>query len=101
MRYLVGLIILLMLSAGSGCSAGSDLTASPVENARDVESSMDAHMLWGMWQFSIDPIAGSIDVSPLRGCSMHLQKFCTLRTKKTSFDGFLHLKKLRLPFQED
>ena len=37
-----------------------------------VENAPSNHLLWGLWQFTADPAAGTLDVARLRGASMHL-----------------------------
>ncbi len=54
----------------AGCSSGNP--ATPVtQSERSVESSA-SHSCWGLWQFTADPEAGTLDVAMLRTGSMHL-----------------------------
>ena len=66
------LTILAFLAFALGCSGGQDLPTSPGEIApRDAESG-SGHMLWGMWQFTADPVAETLEFVPLRIADMHL-----------------------------
>jgi len=66
----VALYVFLLAIIATGCSSGGDaLTANPEHKA---VSGMEAHNVWGLWQFTADPQAGTLDVDQFRTSSMHL-----------------------------
>ena len=72
MKNLPGILILTILIAlATGCSSAgvSDIT-QPGGQSRITNES--PHQLWGYWQFTADPEAGTLDVIPLREAGMHL-----------------------------
>jgi len=67
---LVLTITSIFLMAMFGCSGSSDVVI-PEDNQAAIES-VDNHNLWGLWQFSGDPISRTLDVYELRLGDIHL-----------------------------
>ncbi len=63
-------MILLAVLAALGCSGSGDAVNPVVE--QPVAQAVDSHQLWGVWQFTADPAAQSLDVVELRTGEMHL-----------------------------
>jgi len=66
------LVLLLVIALIAGCSSSgiSDVTA-PFETGKEATVG-NSHQLWGYFQFIADPVAGTLDVVPLRDTAMHL-----------------------------
>jgi hypothetical protein len=71
MRFAIPVILILMFLT-IGCSGGgSNISApEPVQTASATEQS--SHITWGLWQFSADPYAGTLDFVQLRTPDLHL-----------------------------
>ncbi len=73
MRKLAIIVLLASLFA-FGCSGGSVVT--PYTDSGDAigvtTESNSSHNLWGLWQFTADPDAGTLDYVQLRTGEMHL-----------------------------
>jgi len=64
-------LILLLIAFTLGCSGGN-LPTSPADTSTRDAASGSTHMLWGMWQFTADPLVKTLDFVPLRVADMHL-----------------------------
>lgn len=70
MKTLVPLVMILVFAAIIGCSGGG---SSPIDPASEQpRTSQSSHMLWGLWQFTVDPVAETIDIVQLRDADMHV-----------------------------
>ncbi len=66
---IVALIILLII----GCSgSGSNLPLIPGDDAAGAAIDGGSHISWGLYQFTADPSAGTLDVAQVRTGSIHL-----------------------------
>ena len=65
-------LILLTLVVTWGCSNGGALPTSPGEETAREISTGKSHQLWGYWQFTADPEAGTLEATPLRIAGAHL-----------------------------
>ena len=65
-------VILLTLVVTWGCSNGGALPTSPGEETAREISTGKSHQLWGYWQFTADPEAGTLEATPLRIAGAHL-----------------------------
>ncbi len=54
-----------------GCSSGTGSAISP-ESGLTARMDASSHASWGMWQFTADPVAQSLDVVQLRTSDLHL-----------------------------
>lgn len=72
MRYSFLLIITLAIAAVFGCSSNGNIPVIPVESAQHNAESTNNHMLWGLYQFTADPVGQTLDVTPLRMADLHL-----------------------------
>jgi hypothetical protein len=73
MRYTIGILaIIIAMMSTFGCSGGNG--NSPITPGRPAGASItsDSHQLWGLWQFTADPAAGTLDIVPLRTTAMHV-----------------------------
>ena len=71
-KYISVVILLVAVLALFGCSSGGGAdVVLPDEQSRET-SGMSSHQLWGMWQFTADPVAQTLEVVPLRDVGMHL-----------------------------
>ncbi len=70
MKRITLLITIMALVVAFGCSSGAD---NPVA-VGDVQHNpaQACHYTWGLWTFSADPEAGTLDVTRIRGGDMHL-----------------------------
>ncbi len=68
-RFLL-LSIITAVTLWSGCGSGNSLDAVLPECRAVSDSS--SHQLWGLWQFAVDPGAGTMDAVALRDAAMHL-----------------------------
>ncbi len=66
--------ILLAVAFIFGCSGGTAQPVIPSESQppANTADSISSHSLWGLWQFTADPTAGTLDVVPLRTTDLHL-----------------------------
>ncbi len=64
-------IAAVAVSIITGCSSTNPASpATPGESARDASST--SHQLWGYYQFTIDPDAAIVDITPLRHADLHM-----------------------------
>jgi len=70
-RYFVLIVFFLTTLFVFGCSSGGGID---VTSPGAVESGVtgDSHNLWGLWQFTADPAAGTLDAVQVRMADMHL-----------------------------
>ncbi len=93
-------IILIMLIAVCGCSGNPTVpnAQSPdgtITSGLERTSGSSSHNMWGLWQFVLDPDAGTMDVIPLRAGNMHVNALVLLepppgvdlKVSNLSFDG--------------
>ena len=66
---LIILVVTLMLL---GCSSGSSVDVTTPDEPMDKSATETSHSLWGLWQFTADPVTGTLDVVPIRTAEMHL-----------------------------
>ncbi len=71
MRRAVPVIPLILLVFLLGCSTSSQVTTPVTESNRDA-SEIAAHHLWGLYKFTADPDAATLEVEPVRMGDMHL-----------------------------
>ncbi len=72
MRKLYLLAVLLMFVV-IGCSSGNDLPSVPELGTKiSDDAGNGSHMLWGLWQGAIDPVAQNVEFTELRTGEMHL-----------------------------
>jgi hypothetical protein len=73
MRYVIFVAIIMAL-VSFGCSRGAGIQTNPTTpGAQNSEvTSSDSHQLWGLWQVTADPAAGTLDIVPLRTTAMHV-----------------------------
>ncbi len=66
--------ILIMLVASTGCSNMTADPSVPEPGSSGVIHATQAapHQLWGMYQFTCSPAAGTVDITTLRYAGMHL-----------------------------
>ena len=64
--------VLAWLIFSLGCSGGGDIATLPDGVSQRDSSGIETHMLWGMWQFTADPAAETLEFMPLRYADMHL-----------------------------
>jgi hypothetical protein len=70
-RIILSITFVLFLSIAVSCSGGDALT-SPEAVKSEVSASGESHVLWGLYQFTADQAAGTLDVTTLRTGSIHL-----------------------------
>ncbi len=64
------IVISLLYLLSTGCSS-----STPVGNEIQEPKSVaygSSHQAWGLYQFTCDPVAGTVDVLPIRAADMHL-----------------------------
>ena len=64
-------IFALITSAIIGCSQGSPVDVSP-QAGEAISNAAEGHILWGYYQFAIDPVMGTVEVLPLRLAGVHM-----------------------------
>ena len=88
-------VFLLILFALMGCSSGASVTTAP---DTEIQKGTDStHHLWGLWQFTADPVAGTLDCIQLRSTDMHINvlpfleppPFVNLTLEALEFNGNL------------
>ena len=72
MRRIYLFTVILIFAILIGCSSGGESPISPSEISVRNSSSNSNHMLWGLYQFTADPVAQTLDVVTLRMADMHL-----------------------------
>jgi len=65
-------LLIAFLVAISGCSGDLPTGAVSTTVSEKGISSTTNHYTWGLWQFIADPVAGTLDVTPLRAGDFHL-----------------------------
>jgi len=70
---IIGVSLLIALTAFSCAGSGDNIVSSPLNEAQvstgGIKSEGGGRHLWGWWKVTIDPISGSCQVIPLRGCA--------------------------------
>ena len=69
---LLFLILMILTISLLGCSSGGGMNVTAPEESMENTVAGDSHYLWGLWQFTADPVAGTLDVVPVRMAEMHL-----------------------------
>ncbi len=73
MNKSAAVIILLLTSMFIfGCSSGEGMDVTMPEEPSAQQKAESIHYLWGLWQFTADPNAGTLEVVPVRMAEMHL-----------------------------
>jgi hypothetical protein len=76
MKRLITLAVFIMLFLTWGCSSGGGnaiAPVAPVETERPVTGQGNSsHVTWGLYQFIADPVAQTLEATPLRAGNMHL-----------------------------
>jgi len=73
MIRLIPIVILMTFVALTiGCSASDHGTVIPPVDATTVDRTPNVHQLWGLWQFTADPAAHTLDIIPARSADFHL-----------------------------
>ncbi len=72
MRKHIFIILLASLVFAIGCSGASNDVAAPAKSLERDSIDASSHMLWGYYQFIADPVAGTLEITPMRGTEMHL-----------------------------
>ena len=67
---LLGLLIAVL--SAFGCSSGGDVDVLTPGEASHEQAAEKTHQMWGLWQFTADPAAETLDVVPMRIAEMHL-----------------------------
>ncbi len=67
---IISILTATLLLTAFGCSQGADVV-NPA-NVESIHYGDNSHQLWGIWQFTADPVAGTLDVVQLREAGMHL-----------------------------
>ena len=70
MRYSI-LLMTVAVAIGLGCAQGGGNPVAPNAVAQSAVASPSTHYLWGMWRIVADPVAGTLDIVPLRTESFH------------------------------
>ena len=71
MRYLI--LLLVILTASLGCSGSSgDMASAPDVQTPSKSATVSSHYTWGLWQFTADPAAETLDAVQLRSGNFHL-----------------------------
>ena len=65
-------ILLITISVLFGCSSGGGMDVTSPEEPMANGAAADSHQLWGMWQLTADPVAGTLDAVQVRMADMHL-----------------------------
>ena len=65
-------ILLLTIVFLLGCSSGGGMDVTSPEEPVGKSATESSHSIWGLWQFTADPVAGTLDVVPIRIADMHL-----------------------------
>ena len=71
-------LILIIIVFIIGCSGGTDITALAPASGDFAGHNAAPHQLWGLWQFSIDPVAERVEYAPLRSVELHLNALSLL-----------------------
>ncbi len=69
MRKFIPAILVIILFI-FGCSGGGSVTTAP--SLEKESANLASHTLWGLWQFTADPVKGTLDVVQMRMPDMHL-----------------------------
>lgn len=72
--FCIAVILLLTVVICIACSGQDGLSNIPTPSLTSTRDTAlaDAHQLWGYFQFTIDPTAESVDITPLRMAVMHV-----------------------------
>lgn len=72
LTYILTLVIIFAITIG--CSGGRDITMpeEPPQGPSQAAASTNAHRLFGLFQFTYDPMTGEVDIVPLRAADFHL-----------------------------
>jgi hypothetical protein len=93
-QLIVLTLVILIAGIIVGCSNVS--TIDPVSSEMTAAISTESyHQLWGLWQFTADPEAGTLDVVPLRATEIHVNvlpfleppPFVNLSLESLEFNG--------------
>ena len=71
-RFFVLIVLFLTALFVLGCSSGGGMDVMSPEEPAANSIAEDSHFIWGLWQFEADPVAGTLDVVPVRMAEMHL-----------------------------
>ena len=71
LRVIIPLLFLTLVVTWGCSNSGVGLTSPAEEISRDASTGM-SHQLWGYWQFTADPDAGTLEAIPLRTADGHL-----------------------------
>ncbi len=72
MRRYAFWLCMIFLCAVIGCSSAGENVAVPEEPAPRATQSANSHVLWGIYQFTADPVAQTLEFAPIRAAEMHL-----------------------------
>jgi len=64
--------MILLIGFLFGCSTSNVIPTTPLMDAPRTTVGDTSHRCWGLWEFTIDPSAKTLDVKPLRGADLHL-----------------------------
>ena len=66
------LVLLIVGLIAFGCSSGGGMDVTTPDEPAHGTLGETSHSLWGLWQFTADPVGGTLDVVPIRTAEMHL-----------------------------
>ena len=73
MRFVYYLLVISITTIiGLACSTGGGNAVTQPEAVRVESGGNSTHQLWGLYQFTADPVKQALDVTPLRAADLHL-----------------------------
>ena len=66
------LLCVIVVCALIGCSSAGKNVTAPEQAVERATQSDNSHVLWGIYQFTADPVAKTLEITPIRSAEMHL-----------------------------